>query len=106
MTETWMPESPSGRCCIRANASSRRPASVHATLPSAGALLDELVEPAVRRAELRVAVAVVDARPAGDLHARRAQLGDRLVEVGDEEADAARGLAHPAGPGHREVRAV
>ena len=52
---------------------------------------------AVRRAEVDVAVAVVLGRLV-DLDARGPQLAGGGLEVGDEEADRARGLAHLARP--------
>src|SRR3954447_21233983 len=69
------------------------------------AFLDELVELAVGRAEVDVAVTVVLGRLV-DLDARGSQPGDPGLAVGAQEPDRARRLPHLARAGDREERAV
>src|SRR3954447_24236755 len=69
------------------------------------AFLHQLVELAVGRPEVHVAVAVVLGRLV-DLDTRGPQALDGGFEVGDEEADRARRLTHLARAGDREERAV
>jgi hypothetical protein len=71
----------------------------------ASAILDELVELAVRRSEVNVALLIVLGWII-DCNSGRSELDDRIVEVLDTEPDRTVGVTHAMWIGDSEVRAI